>query len=210
MANVDHYAVLGITSEATPAEIKKAHKVLALRYHPDKNEGDEAAAKKFMEIQESYNVLTDEKLKQAFDELVKVKQEKEARKNDMNKKRKADIDALEERERAAKRKTEGEAQANYLKELKRMREETARKMAQMQAQKAADNERKAQSLVDQFESKQSTLEAEAAKAEEITRTVQLRWKKKNTVDQTMIEVIFRTFGEVKFEVTQVLMDVLSP
>ncbi|KAJ1491463.1 DnaJ domain-containing protein [Baffinella frigidus] len=57
---IDHYAILGLAFGASPEEIKKAHKKMALMYHPDKVQakgGDpEVASAKFREIQESYQV----------------------------------------------------------------------------------------------------------------------------------------------------------
>lgn len=64
----DYYNVLGVTRTATPDEIKKAYRKNALKYHPDKNPGDAAAEKKFKEISEAYEVLSDDKKKQIYDQ----------------------------------------------------------------------------------------------------------------------------------------------
>lgn len=64
----DYYAVLGITKGASQDEIKKAYRKGALKYHPDKNPGDSAAEKKFKEISEAYEVLSDEKKRQIYDQ----------------------------------------------------------------------------------------------------------------------------------------------
>ena len=64
----DYYNVLGVTRSATPDEIKKAYRKNALKYHPDKNPGDAAAEKKFKEISEAYEVLSDDKKKQIYDQ----------------------------------------------------------------------------------------------------------------------------------------------
>ena len=56
----DHYEVLGIEEDAEDNQIKKAYRKLALKYHPDKNQGnEEEASKKFREVQSAYDVLMD-------------------------------------------------------------------------------------------------------------------------------------------------------
>lgn len=63
----DYYQLLGISKTASPAEIKKAYRKLALKYHPDKTEGDKALEDKFKKISEAYAVLSDPKKKEQYD-----------------------------------------------------------------------------------------------------------------------------------------------
>lgn len=63
----DYYETLEISRTATPEEIKKAYRKKALQYHPDKNPGDAEAEKKFKDISEAYEVLSDEKKRQIYD-----------------------------------------------------------------------------------------------------------------------------------------------
>lgn len=63
----DYYDVLEISREATAAEIKKAYRKKAIKYHPDKNPGDPEAEKKFKEISEAYEVLSDENKRSIYD-----------------------------------------------------------------------------------------------------------------------------------------------
>jgi molecular chaperone DnaJ len=63
----DYYDALEISKTATPEEIKKAYRKKAVQYHPDKNPGDAEAEKRFKEISEAYEVLSDEKKRQIYD-----------------------------------------------------------------------------------------------------------------------------------------------
>lgn len=63
----DYYDVLEVSKEATAAEIKKAYRKKAVKYHPDKNPGDPEAEKKFKEISEAYEVLSDDKKRAMYD-----------------------------------------------------------------------------------------------------------------------------------------------
>lgn len=64
----DFYDVLGISKSAGEAEIKKAYRNLALRYHPDKNK-EAGAAEKFKEVTEAYEILSDPEKKKAYDQF---------------------------------------------------------------------------------------------------------------------------------------------
>jgi len=67
MANKDYYSILGIKKGAKADEIKKAYRRLARKYHPDVNPNDKASEDKFKEVQEAYDVLSDEKKRKVFD-----------------------------------------------------------------------------------------------------------------------------------------------
>lgn len=67
MDNSDYYAILGLQKGASPVEIKKAYKKLALKYHPDKNHTD-GAEEKFKQISKAYEILGDPDKKQIYDE----------------------------------------------------------------------------------------------------------------------------------------------
>ena len=63
----DYYALLGIPREATPDEIKKAYRKLAMQYHPDRNQGDKGAEEKFKQMSEAYAVLSDAEKRKKYD-----------------------------------------------------------------------------------------------------------------------------------------------
>ena len=68
MSKRDYYEVLGVDKGAGEREIKKAYKKLAMKYHPDRTQGDKALEEKFKEIQEAYEVLTDTQKRAAYDQ----------------------------------------------------------------------------------------------------------------------------------------------
>ncbi len=59
MANKDYYEVLGLQKGASDDEIKRAFRKLAVKYHPDRNQGNAEAEEKFKEINEAYQILSD-------------------------------------------------------------------------------------------------------------------------------------------------------
>lgn len=69
MAQEDYYKILELNREATPDEIKKAYRKLALKYHPDKTKGDKAAEEKFKQINQAYQILSDPAKKQQYDQF---------------------------------------------------------------------------------------------------------------------------------------------
>ncbi len=68
----EYYELLDVTRDATPDQIKKAYRKKALKYHPDKNPGDPEAEKRFKEISEAYEVLSDEKKRELYDRYGKA------------------------------------------------------------------------------------------------------------------------------------------
>ncbi|MEZ0392919.1 MAG: DnaJ domain-containing protein, partial [Pseudobdellovibrionaceae bacterium] len=65
----DFYSLLGVSRSANADEIKKAYRKLAMKYHPDKNPGDKKAEEQFKELTEAYEVLSDEKKRQMYDQF---------------------------------------------------------------------------------------------------------------------------------------------
>jgi DnaJ-class molecular chaperone len=63
----EHYAALGLKSDATLADIKKAFRQKASQFHPDRNTAEDAPAR-FREVQEAYDVLSDEDKRKAYDD----------------------------------------------------------------------------------------------------------------------------------------------
>jgi curved DNA-binding protein len=66
---IDYYALLGVQKSAGDAEIKSAYRKLALKHHPDRNQGNKASEAKFKEINEAYEVLSDPQKRKMYDQL---------------------------------------------------------------------------------------------------------------------------------------------
>jgi molecular chaperone DnaJ len=69
MAEKDYYEILGVKKTASDAEIKKAYRDLAKKFHPDKNKGNKEAENRFKEISEAYAVLSDSEKRGQYDRL---------------------------------------------------------------------------------------------------------------------------------------------
>jgi molecular chaperone DnaJ len=67
MSKKDLYSILGVPQNATEAEIKKAYRTLAMKYHPDRNPGNSEAEKKFKEIGSAYETLSDSHKRKQYD-----------------------------------------------------------------------------------------------------------------------------------------------
>jgi len=69
MSKRDFYDVLGVSRGAGEEDLKKAYRKLAMQYHPDRNPGDDAAAEKFKEATEAFEVLSDQRKRQMYDQF---------------------------------------------------------------------------------------------------------------------------------------------
>jgi DnaJ-class molecular chaperone len=67
MPERDYYEALGVKRDATPEEIKRAYRRIAMKYHPDKNPGNKAAEDKFKEASNAYEVLSDPEKRKIYD-----------------------------------------------------------------------------------------------------------------------------------------------
>ena len=69
MADKDFYEILGLSKNASDSEIKKSYRKLAMKYHPDRNQGNKEAEKKFKEASAAYEILKDPEKRSAYDQF---------------------------------------------------------------------------------------------------------------------------------------------
>src|SRR5512146_907999 len=67
-SNKDYYGILGVSTDATEVEIRKAYRKIALQWHPDRNQGNPEATERFKEISEAYGVLIDSSKRLQYDQ----------------------------------------------------------------------------------------------------------------------------------------------
>ena len=67
MSEKDYYELLEVNKNASADEIKRSFRKLAMKYHPDRNQGDEVAAEKFKEVNEAHETLSDQQKRAAYD-----------------------------------------------------------------------------------------------------------------------------------------------
>lgn len=79
---MDYYKILEVSENADILKIKKQYRKLAMKYHPDRNVGDERAAKKFREITEAYEVLSNEEKRKEYDYKIENENNHTKKKND--------------------------------------------------------------------------------------------------------------------------------
>ncbi|OAD70743.1 hypothetical protein PHYBLDRAFT_64177 [Phycomyces blakesleeanus NRRL 1555(-)] len=175
-AEVDYYDLLGIQITSTEKEITKAYRVKALAVHPDKNPSPDAGMSPYIE---AYEVLKDVQAKAAYDKLYRARLDRKKKQMEMDSKRRKAQEELESRENAAKRtKTDlSEAEAQYKKELARLREEGAKRR--------------------QEDWKTEEVVPEMPETTELDCALKIKWKrKKHAFTEESIKELLNTIGKV--------------
>jgi curved DNA-binding protein CbpA len=163
----DYYYILGIERNASEQVIKSAYRKLALKLHPDKNGGDKFFADRFKDIQEGYEILSDQSKREHYDNQLRgIKTE--IFDNDAIRKYEAEI-----RTRYAEelRRKEEELKLKYQTPEQRVQEELERRNKQEEEkQKAEESRRKAEYIAaEKAEAERSAAEKAAAKKAEVVR-----------------------------------------
>ncbi|XP_052205311.1 uncharacterized protein LOC127810096 isoform X2 [Diospyros lotus] len=129
---IDHYIILGLPTgdegaKFSEKDITKAYRKRALELHPDKRPDDQNAHADILQLNASYAILKDEKARQLFDDLLRIKQMKIRRQSQQDSKRRKMVSDLEKRERAAfAPDPEAEAREEEERISRKLKEEIAR------------------------------------------------------------------------------------
>jgi len=188
--NLDLYELIGIDSKAEAKEIKKAYRKKALTCHPDKNPDDKKAVELFHQLSDALEVLSDEKTRAAYDNLLKARKAAELRIKQLDGKRRKLRDDLEEREKNAKfeetynKVNEEERLAN---EIERLRKEGSRLLEEEQ-------ELLRQQIREEKNGRKSSSNVEKT----TSNRIKVKWDKKLSCqyNKDQLEKIFSKYGNV--------------
>jgi len=190
--DLDLYALLELSLEATEKEIKKAYRKKALKCHPDKNPDDAKAAEQFHLLSQALAVLSDEGARKAYDNVLKAKQAAQIRNRQLDEKRKKLKDDLDAREAAAadreqafkKASADKSSEESLQRELERLQEEGRKQLEEEQ-------ERLNQMLRRATEEKIAATAAANGPAK-----LKVKWKSSATYTQDQLQSIFHKYGDV--------------
>jgi len=190
--DLDLYALLEVSLEATEKEIKKAYRKKALKCHPDKNPDDAKAAEQFHLLSQALAVLSDEGARKAYDNVLKAKQAAQIRNRQLDEKRKKLKDDLDAREAAAadreqafkKASADKSSEESLQRELERLQKEGRQQLEEEQ-------ERLNQMLRQATEEKVAATTAANGPAK-----LKVKWKSSATYTQDQLQSIFHKYGDV--------------
>eukprot|EP00049_Salpingoeca_infusionum_P023108 m.10430 g.10430 ORF g.10430 m.10430 type:complete len:266 (+) comp5562_c0_seq1:5004-5801(+) len=175
------YKVLGVPTTATLAQISKAYKKAALKYHPDKNPGDKKAEDMFRKAVEAQTLLLDEEAKAAYDKVLKAKEAVRLRdeaRAATQRQAKSDLEARERAAAARGGQTSRSAQQEYEQKVKQLRTAMRKRIEEEQTR-----------LHQEFE---------AARAKvRVTHNLLVKWLDEQfDLDEAALSSIFSKYGPV--------------
>lgn len=118
----DYYGILKISTNASASEIKKAFRSRSLETHPDKNPDNANAEKEFLLVTKAYQILSDDKAKNAYDAVIKLRMARKRKNDAMDAQRKKMKVDLETKESESRQLREEKAKKQFQRELERIKE----------------------------------------------------------------------------------------
>ena len=203
----DYYELLGVNFETSESDIRRAYRRTALKYHPDKNQGNTAAIEKFHLLQIAYDVLSDATAKAVYDNARRARKEKQERDSAFEGRRRQMKEDLERRESGffKRKRDEEDEEALLQREIKRLAEDGAKRRREreemLNREKLEEEER-----LDREQngaSNKSEVKPETTKGgtdvPDIDRSVKVRWIKDTDISMTedALASLFARFGKVE-------------
>lgn len=208
-SSVDFYELLGVAFETSESDIRRAYRKTALKYHPDKNPGDQAALEKFHLLQIGYDILSNPELKALYDSARAARLAKQRQHAAFEGRRRQMKEDLERRESGAKRKRgeEGDAEERLEREIRRLAEDGKRRRKEreeMLSRGMPEEEERADAETDGQRSDGAAADESRPRGgtdvPEIDRTVKVRWVREGAgegMDRDRLAALFARFGKVE-------------
>ena len=176
----DLYKLFNIDENSTTEQIKKAYRKKALELHPDKNlDNKEEAEKKFIELGKIFEILSDEKVKAAYDAVRRNRKQRQEKLDQLDNKTKKFKKDLEARENAAKIKSEEDV---LKREIERLRKEGSKLL-----------EEEMNKINEEIRAKKNSSMATNDVQSQPAR-LKVKWRK--TLDTELIKYLFEKYGEL--------------
>lgn len=201
--DLDPYESLGLSPGASEADIRRAYRRTALKYHPDKNIGNDAAISKFHALSLANAVLSNPTTRARIDIARTAQREKKEREAAYESRRRQMKDDLERRESGVfkRRKVEEDEEEKTARELRRLQEQGQKLRRQRdETLKVAESEATDKASADQDEHTQAPSAQDGTGVSELDRTVKVRFPrdgKGQDMDKDKLSALLGRFGKVE-------------
>jgi DnaJ family protein C protein 17 len=198
----DFYELLGVPPIANDSAIRTAYRKTALKYHPDKVGNDQVAIEKFHLLQIAYDVLSDENVRQLYDNARRAREEKKERDAAYEGRRRALKEDLERREGAGaagtKRKREEFAEEEaFQRELKRLAADGARRRKEREDMLRQEARKEYERDQAELPTEHGVKQQNESTIEEIDRTISLRYPAEAQIDRDELSKRWSRFGKIQ-------------